>query len=104
MEAAHILCLEELRSETPSETRWIRDAELERVQERHQVALFGVGEADMEPLVVEIDNSVQVFRRAVVKVRGSGGERAQVGALGLAEVLELAADEPGSPSLPGYEG
>jgi hypothetical protein len=46
---------------------------LQRAKERDQVGLLAGGEADPEPLVVEVDGLAQVGRRAVVEVRRGRG-------------------------------
>src|SRR4029079_1451034 len=53
------------------------NAQLERAQERLQIAPFPVGEVDVEAVLVEVDHLADVFGAPVVEVRRARGEAAQ---------------------------
>src|SRR4051794_6427992 len=72
----------------------------QRAEERDQIGLLLVREADVESCVVEVDDGLEVGARAVVEVRGAGGEAAQDRALELADVLPA----PGEQGAAGVGG
>src|SRR5881397_1891017 len=68
-------------------------ARSERPEEGDEVRLLLVSESDVEPHVVEVDDSIQRGRRAVVEIRRAAGDPAEDRALKLPNVLPLAGDE-----------
>src|SRR6266404_4425239 len=70
-----------------------RYATLQRPQERDQIILLRLGEAQVEPLVVEVHGVGQRGRRAIVEVRRPPGQPAQDRSLEAPDVLPLAGDE-----------
>src|SRR5205823_11541172 len=70
-----------------------RYATLQRPQERDKIMLLLLGEAQVEPLAVEVHGVGQRGRRAVVEVRRAAGEPTQDRALEAAHVFPLAGDE-----------
>src|SRR5260221_5721073 len=65
-------------------------------QEGAQITYFVVGEADAEPLVVEVDGRVQILRRAVMEIRRPRRQRAEDRSLEPADILPLAGDQRAS--------
>ena len=67
--------------------------QLEREQESNQIVFLGVGKADAKPLVIEVDDGIQVACRAVMEIGSPCRERAQDRALESSDVLPFAGDK-----------
>ena len=64
----------------------------ERIQEVDEIRLVFAAEADVEPLIIKVDDVPQGFSRTVVEIRRTGGEATEDRSLKSTDVLALAAD------------
>jgi len=71
---------------------WRTYPPLERIQEIDQVGLFPFCKADIETLVVELDDVTQVAGRAVMEIRCARRESTQDWSLEQSDICALASD------------